>query len=256
MAASLFLQHLSTKREIDRVLLETRDRLVVLRFGKEDHTACMLLDEVVCSSLSTGDMFVPKLMKTERQLANMAAIFVVDTDAVPLYMRYFDITLTPAVVFFFNAQHMKVDYGSILVDFLTALSFKTALLITQSGLVPLPTRTTLLPWSKQSTVGRCEASLLCKAQSINHIHHISIFCTVHFEFTRRHRPPALLFSPGLMLGRVARPFQPAGLAAQLDSHASFLHSFQLPAVWTLLRAAWSWAEVRPAFLQLTLAQPA
>lgn len=41
----------------------------------------------------------------------MARIFIVDVDKVPVYTKYFDITLIPSTVFFFNAQHIKVDWG-------------------------------------------------------------------------------------------------------------------------------------------------
>jgi hypothetical protein len=42
----------------------------------------------------------------------MAVIYSIDSDSVPVYMQYFDITYIPSTVFFFNGQHMKVDWGT------------------------------------------------------------------------------------------------------------------------------------------------
>ncbi|XP_051870173.1 thioredoxin-like protein 4B isoform X2 [Pristis pectinata] len=56
--------------------------------------------------------FTQKLSKTAHDLSKMAAIYLVDVDSVPIYTRYFDISYIPSTVFFFNGQHMKVDYGS------------------------------------------------------------------------------------------------------------------------------------------------
>uniref|UniRef100_A0A672QSP7 Thioredoxin-like 4B n=1 Tax=Sinocyclocheilus grahami TaxID=75366 RepID=A0A672QSP7_SINGR len=53
-----------------------------------------------------------RLSKTAHDLSNMANIYLVDVDTVPVYTRYFDISFIPSTVFFFNGQHMKVDYGS------------------------------------------------------------------------------------------------------------------------------------------------
>ena len=44
------------------------------------------------------------------KVSKMADMFIVDVDAVPVYTSYFDITLIPATIFFFNGQHIKVDW--------------------------------------------------------------------------------------------------------------------------------------------------
>jgi hypothetical protein len=51
------------------------------------------------------------LSKSEADLAKMAQIFTVEATAVPDYIEYFDITLIPAAIFFFNTYHLKCDYG-------------------------------------------------------------------------------------------------------------------------------------------------
>jgi len=52
-----------------------------------------------------------QLAKTVDELALMARIYLVDVDDVPVYVNYFDISLIPSTIFFFNAQHIKVDWG-------------------------------------------------------------------------------------------------------------------------------------------------
>lgn len=44
----------------------------------------------------------------------MADVYIVDVDTVPVYTIYFDITLIPATIFFFNGQHIKVDWRFVL----------------------------------------------------------------------------------------------------------------------------------------------
>ncbi|XP_031555767.1 thioredoxin-like protein 4B [Actinia tenebrosa] len=95
---SYLLQRLKTKKDVDNAIKNTEDKVLVLRFGKEKDAVCMQLDDI--------------LSKTSQELARMADIFIVDVDDVPVYTKYFDITLIPATILFFNGQHMKVDYGT------------------------------------------------------------------------------------------------------------------------------------------------
>ncbi|KAJ0404996.1 hypothetical protein P43SY_004913 [Pythium insidiosum] len=93
------LKSLRTKAAIDDAIRHTKDKVLVLRFGRASDLVCMQQDDV--------------LAKTERELSKMARIALVEADDVPIYCQYFDITLIPATVFFFNAQHIKVDYGKL-----------------------------------------------------------------------------------------------------------------------------------------------
>lgn len=96
--AGILLPALSTKEEVDRVILSTRDKVLLLRFGCSNDLECMKLDDI--------------LAKLTEELSNMAEIYTVDVYAVPVYTQYFDISLIPSTIFFFNAQHIKVDWGT------------------------------------------------------------------------------------------------------------------------------------------------
>mmetsp|Transcript_14138 Transcript_14138/g.20828 ORF Transcript_14138/g.20828 Transcript_14138/m.20828 type:complete len:151 (-) Transcript_14138:98-550(-) len=96
--ASLFLKQLNTKREVDNAIRNTVDKVVILRFGSVHDLDCLKMDEILAS--------------VEVSLENMAQIFTVDPNDVPIYSEYFDITIVPATIFFFNSRHIKVDYGT------------------------------------------------------------------------------------------------------------------------------------------------
>ncbi|XP_064632362.1 thioredoxin-like protein 4B [Lineus longissimus] len=95
---SFLLSKLSDKKGVDEVIKSTEDIILVLRFGREHDSTCLQLDDI--------------LAKCEAELSKMAKIYTVEIDSVPVYCRYFDITLIPATIFFFNGQHMKVDWGT------------------------------------------------------------------------------------------------------------------------------------------------
>lgn len=105
--AALTLPTLCTKADIDHVIRETEDRVVCLRFGYND------LSQEGGGSVATLLSLDETLAKCAPLLEHMAVVYLVDVQAPEVqetYVKYFDVTLLPAVVFFFNAQHMKVDY--------------------------------------------------------------------------------------------------------------------------------------------------
>ncbi|KAM0946570.1 putative Dim1 family, Thioredoxin-like superfamily [Dioscorea sansibarensis] len=97
---SFLLRTLSRKQEVDDIIRDTLDQVVVLRFGRESDPVCLHLDDI--------------LSKSSRELSKFATIALVEVDAeeIQVYVRYFDITMIPSTVFFFNAQHMKMDSGT------------------------------------------------------------------------------------------------------------------------------------------------
>ncbi|XP_042314939.1 thioredoxin-like protein 4B [Sceloporus undulatus] len=94
---SFLLPKLSSKKEVDGAIKSVAERVLVLRFGRDEDLVCMQLDDI--------------LAKTAHDLSKMAAVYLVDVSKVPVYTQYFDISYIPSTVFFFNGQHMKVDYG-------------------------------------------------------------------------------------------------------------------------------------------------
>ncbi|CAN8268584.1 unnamed protein product [Cochlearia groenlandica] len=91
---------LTKKKEIDNIIRDTIDKVLVLRFGRFSDDDCLLLDDI--------------LAKSARDVSRFATIAFVDADSedVGVYVNYFDITLFPSTIFFFNAHHMKLDSGT------------------------------------------------------------------------------------------------------------------------------------------------
>ncbi|XP_017726802.1 PREDICTED: thioredoxin-like protein 4B isoform X2 [Rhinopithecus bieti] len=94
---SFLLPKLTSKKEVDQAIKSTAEKVLVLRFGRDEDPVCLQLDDI--------------LSKTSSDLSKMAAIYLVDVDQTPVYTQYFDISYIPSTIFFFNGQHMKVDYG-------------------------------------------------------------------------------------------------------------------------------------------------
>ncbi|KAJ7950368.1 Thioredoxin-like protein [Quillaja saponaria] len=91
---------LSKKQEVDSIIRDTIDKVLVLRFGRASDLVCLQLDDI--------------LAKSARELSEFATVALVDIDSedIQVYVKYFDITLIPSTIFFFNAHHMKMDAGT------------------------------------------------------------------------------------------------------------------------------------------------
>ncbi|KAE7997962.1 hypothetical protein FH972_002548 [Carpinus fangiana] len=97
---SYALTALTKKREVDTIIRDTIDKVLVLRFGRASDAVCLHLDDVLC--------------KSAREVSKFATVALVDIDSeeIQVYVKYFDITFIPSIVFFFNAHHMKMDSGT------------------------------------------------------------------------------------------------------------------------------------------------
>ena len=127
MSSSYLLKSLQSKKEVDKAIRGCEDKVLVLRFGRETDPVCLQLDDIVSKIQLANQVLtiIPRcdyclcsllqLSKNEQLVSQMAEVYAVDADSVPVYIQYFDISLLPATVFFFNGQHMKVDWGSVVL---------------------------------------------------------------------------------------------------------------------------------------------
>jgi hypothetical protein len=46
------LRHARSKAEVDEAILGTMNKVLVLRFGRDDDPGCMVLDDIVCSYIA------------------------------------------------------------------------------------------------------------------------------------------------------------------------------------------------------------
>lgn len=69
---SLFLPKLSCKKDIDEVIKGVAEKVVVLRFGRDEDSVCLQLDEIV-----SGTLNVHTLSKSDGlQLQLMSSLFI------------------------------------------------------------------------------------------------------------------------------------------------------------------------------------
>ena len=53
---SLFLPKLTSKKDIDEVIKGVAEKVVVLRFGRDEDSVCLQLDEIVSTTLNATSL--------------------------------------------------------------------------------------------------------------------------------------------------------------------------------------------------------
>lgn len=95
---SVFLPHLHTGWHVDQAILSEDERLVVVRFGKDNDKECMIMDEL--------------LYGVAEKVRNFAAIYLCDTDEVPDFNTMYELYDPCTVMFFYRNKHMMCDFGT------------------------------------------------------------------------------------------------------------------------------------------------
>ena len=92
------LPHLSSGWAVDQAVLTEEERVVVIRFGHDWDTTCMVTDEV--------------LFSLAEDVRNFAVVYVVDITEVPDFNEMYELYDPCSVMFFFRNRHMMVDLGT------------------------------------------------------------------------------------------------------------------------------------------------
>ncbi len=101
------LPHLHSGWEVDQTIVHEAERIVLIRFGKDHNSQCMLMDET--------------LMGVAEYVKNFCGIYLVDIDQVPDFNQMYELgpnAADPAgsnplaVMFFYKNKHIQVDLGT------------------------------------------------------------------------------------------------------------------------------------------------
>lgn len=92
------LPHLHSGWEVDQAIVTEEDRVVVIRFGRDQDATCMIQDEV--------------LYRIAERVKNFAVIYVVDIDEVPDFNNMYELYDDCTTMFFYRNKHIMVDLGT------------------------------------------------------------------------------------------------------------------------------------------------
>jgi DIM1 family U5 snRNP protein len=92
------LPHLHSGWEVDQAIITEEDRVVAIRFGRDQDPTCMIQDEI--------------LMNIAEKVKNFAVIYVVDIDEVPDFNNMYELFDDCTTMFFYRNKHIMVDLGT------------------------------------------------------------------------------------------------------------------------------------------------
>ncbi|CCE61319.1 hypothetical protein TPHA_0A02370 [Tetrapisispora phaffii CBS 4417] len=95
---SVFLPHLHTGWHVDQAIVTEKERLVIVRFGKDTDKECMLMDEILYS--------------IAEKVRNFAVIYLCDTTEVPDFNEMYELDDPMTLMFFYKNKHMMCDFGT------------------------------------------------------------------------------------------------------------------------------------------------
>jgi len=95
---SYLLKHLHTPQDVDKTIEENTEHVVIIRFGSDGDSTCMVMDEVLAS--------IANLVK------NFATIFLVDIKEVTGFNVMYELYDACTVMFFFRNRHIMIDLGT------------------------------------------------------------------------------------------------------------------------------------------------
>lgn len=92
------LPHLTTGYDVDQAIISEEDRVVLIRFGRDADSSCMVQDEV--------------LSKIADKVKNFAVIYLVDIDEVPAFNSMYELYDDSTMMFFYRNKHIMIDLGT------------------------------------------------------------------------------------------------------------------------------------------------
>ncbi|KAH7102436.1 4A/4B type thioredoxin-like protein [Auriculariales sp. MPI-PUGE-AT-0066] len=95
---STFLPHLPSGWHVDEAIRSEEDRVVVIRFGHDWDSQCMVMDET--------------LYATSEKVQNFAVIYLCDITQVPDFNKMYELYDPCTVMFFYRNKHIMIDLGT------------------------------------------------------------------------------------------------------------------------------------------------